>query len=390
MAAFLGYPLFTAFDSNGDPLSGGKLHVYEVGTTTNKNSYPTIADADAATNANANPVILDSRGEAAVVVIGATKFVLKDSADVTIWTVDNVDLQTTTAPDPIVDSNGNQVLIFGETASAVNEVTITNAATAGTPLVSASGDDANIDLALRPKGTGGVVLQDGTGNEVLKMASGVASAVNYVELTNAAAGSDPSVSVNGSDTNIDLVLKGKGTGRIEIEELLTVTGTAASAGAIRLGEDSDNGTNYMGFQSPAAVTTSTELILPDGDGTNAQYLGTNGSATLSWQSIRDDLGVTKAWVKFDGTGTISAYSSLNLSSLVDLGTGDYQVIWNTNFSNTNYAMAVSGPAGSHVTGTGSTNLGIYNASHVLIKTSNSAFTGTDVDAISVIAVGSLA
>ena len=49
-----------------------------------------------------------------------------------------------------------ELLKFVETASAVNELTITNAATAGSPSLTATGDDANIDLTLDGKGTGTV------------------------------------------------------------------------------------------------------------------------------------------------------------------------------------------------------------------------------------------
>src|SRR5210317_408910 len=79
-------PLFQAFDHNGNPLSGGKLYTYEVGTTTLKTTY---SDYDLQT-ANANPVILNSRGEATVYLAGPTKFLLKDSSDYTIWTFDNI------------------------------------------------------------------------------------------------------------------------------------------------------------------------------------------------------------------------------------------------------------------------------------------------------------
>ena len=96
MAKFLGTPKVQYLDSNGDPLVGGKLYTYDPGTTDNKATYPTLADAVAKTNANANPVILDSRGEASVVLAGNTKLVLKDSADATIYTVDNVNDSTGT------------------------------------------------------------------------------------------------------------------------------------------------------------------------------------------------------------------------------------------------------------------------------------------------------
>lgn len=86
MALPLVAPKFQAFDSNGDPLVGGKLYTFEPGTTTPKATFTTSA----LSVANANPVILDSRGEADVWPSGTTKYVLKDSSDNTIWTVDNV------------------------------------------------------------------------------------------------------------------------------------------------------------------------------------------------------------------------------------------------------------------------------------------------------------
>ncbi|MFN0217613.1 MAG: DUF2793 domain-containing protein [Hyphomicrobium sp.] len=53
--------------------------------------------------------------------------------------------------------DGTRELVkFSETASAVNEVTVTNAATGGNPQLSATGDDTNITLSLVGKGSGGV------------------------------------------------------------------------------------------------------------------------------------------------------------------------------------------------------------------------------------------
>lgn len=60
---------------------------------------------------------------------------------------------------PIIeDASLNEILKFASVASAVNEVTITNAATTNSPSVAATGGDANIDLTLTPQGTGSVVL----------------------------------------------------------------------------------------------------------------------------------------------------------------------------------------------------------------------------------------
>jgi len=68
-----------------------------------------------------------------------------------------------------------ELLKFIETASAVNEVTITNAATGNAPEISSTGDDTNVDIKITPKGSGNVVLDgikfpnaDGTTDQVLK------------------------------------------------------------------------------------------------------------------------------------------------------------------------------------------------------------------------------
>jgi len=44
----------------------------------------------------------------------------------------------------------------------------------------------------------------------------------------------------------------------------------------------------------------------------------------------------KAWVNFNGTGTVAIRDSYNVSSVTDLATGDYRVNFTTSFANTNY------------------------------------------------------
>lgn len=76
------------FDTSGNPLAGGKLYTYQSGTSTPQSTY---TDSGGGT-ANANPVVLDANGEANVWLDPALsyKFVLKNSSDVTQWTVDSV------------------------------------------------------------------------------------------------------------------------------------------------------------------------------------------------------------------------------------------------------------------------------------------------------------
>lgn len=115
-------------------------------------------------------------------------------------------------------------------ASAVNEATITNAATGSGPSVAATGGDTNIPITLKGKGTGAVKLGqatstgvqleadqpilDSAGNEQIKFVK-TSSAVNEVTHTNAATGNAPQVGATGGDSNIDLRLVPKGTGNVK-------------------------------------------------------------------------------------------------------------------------------------------------------------------------------
>ena len=62
----------------------------------------------------------------------------------------------------IRDENANEQLIFETTSSAVNHVDVTNAATGNAPQIGAVGDDSNVDLKLRPKGTGNIEIMGAT------------------------------------------------------------------------------------------------------------------------------------------------------------------------------------------------------------------------------------
>ena len=56
----------------------------------------------------------------------------------------------------VFDNGGNESIVVTTTSSAVNHINVANAATGSGPSISAVGDDSNIDLILSPKGTGRV------------------------------------------------------------------------------------------------------------------------------------------------------------------------------------------------------------------------------------------
>lgn len=118
MAVLTPSPKMQFESAAGVPLSGGKLYTYTAGTTT---PLATFTDATGATP-NANPVILDSRGEAAIWLGAASyKFKLTDANDVEIWTVDYISAPTS-GVSPILSGN---VTIDSDTPGPALKITQT-------------------------------------------------------------------------------------------------------------------------------------------------------------------------------------------------------------------------------------------------------------------------
>lgn len=99
-------PKMQFFTAAGLPLVGGKLFTYASGTSTPLATYTD----DTGNTANTNPIILNSRGEAGV-WLGPSRytFVLKDSDDNLIWTVDGVGTIQGAQSLPTVAASGQTV-----------------------------------------------------------------------------------------------------------------------------------------------------------------------------------------------------------------------------------------------------------------------------------------
>src|SRR5210317_801763 len=69
-----------------------------------------------------------------------------------------------------------------------------------------------------------------------------------------------------------------------IDEIF-IGNNASTGGTLKLNEGTNNGTNFIGLKAPNSVTTSTTFTLPDGDGSNGQFLKTDGSGNLSFSTI---------------------------------------------------------------------------------------------------------
>jgi hypothetical protein len=122
-------------------------------------------------------------------------------------------------------TNANQFTV-AHTASAVNYIQVSGSVTSSAPYLLANGSDTNVPLVISSKGSSSILFKTAGTTPTQMEVSHTASAVNYVQVTGAATGVAPVLSAQGSDTNIDLNLTPKGTGKVRFG---THTGTADTA-----------------------------------------------------------------------------------------------------------------------------------------------------------------
>jgi len=131
---------------------------------------PALSKVYVVVNGSDNNVVLKTASSTGVTIPSGEKLIaafdgsdfisIASSLSGTTVTLDGVQTltnKTLTSPKigtEILDTNGNELLRLIAAASAVNELTLANAATSNPPSLSATGSDTNIDVSLVPKGTG--------------------------------------------------------------------------------------------------------------------------------------------------------------------------------------------------------------------------------------------
>ena len=186
-------------------------------------------------------------------------------------------------------ASGNQSLQVNNVASAVNYAQIVGNTTGNTPIISSQGTDANLGLAIRSKGTFNTVIQSDAGANIHDFAP-VASSVNFVRSASAITGAAPAFSAQGSDANISLRLTPKGTGVVTTAAAITLgSATATTAGGsttayLQMGTTAGLGI-YFGSGAPTITAAQGSLyIRSDGSSTSTRmYINTNGSTT--WTNV---------------------------------------------------------------------------------------------------------
>ncbi len=149
------------------------------------------------------------------------------TGDVTLTGTQTLTNKTLTSPKigtSILDTNGNELALLTATGSAVNEFTIANAATGNDPTLSATGGDSNIDIAIKPKGTGETVFGTGAANATLTSSG----AHDLILDTNSGTNSGTITITDAA--NGDITIAPNGTGVAKAVDAADATGAIKIAG----------------------------------------------------------------------------------------------------------------------------------------------------------------
>jgi hypothetical protein len=140
-------------------------------------------------------------------------------------------------------------------------------------------------------------------------------------------------SSGGDDGNLVFQSKGTETARINTDKQIVAAAGTASLPALTTTGDLNTGIFF-----PAADT------IAFGEG-GAEAMRIDSSANLQFNSGYGSVATAygcRAWVNFNGTGTVAIRASGNVSSITDNGTGDYTVNFTTALPDANYAVNATG------------------------------------------------
>lgn len=108
-------------------------------------------------------------------------------------------------------------------------------------------------------------------------------------------------------------------------------------------------------------TAATAPVFKDGNGTQ---IGT----------------LCRAWVNFNGTGTVAIRASFNVSSITDNGTGRYTVNFTNSLIDANYATSVNGNVGTNSATDTWASTYLTDKFDLSVQVNNAAFDATTITA----------
>ena len=177
-------------------------------------------------------------------------------------------------------SNGQ--LLIGKTDGTLAKATLT--ASTGVTITNADGS-----ITISATGSGGTVTSV-TATSPLASTGGTTPAISIQDGTTTQKGAVQLEDSTSSTSTTKAATPAAVKAAYDLAELsaLILSGqlpadvTLANQSDLRFGEATANGTNYVGFQAPAAIAANLTWTLPAADGTVGQVLSTNGAGTLNW------------------------------------------------------------------------------------------------------------
>ena len=177
----------------------------------------------------------------------------------------------------IQDDDGNELITFQKTGSAVNQFDITNNATGSNPIFEATGGDTNIGVDIKPKGSGEVVIGTGSASATLT----TKGTHDLVLDTNAGTNSGNITITDGANGNIDFTTNG--TGAIKFNDLAYIPQQALTSSSNAVAWDSQAKPNAYHlttenttFSAPSNAVEGAFICLE---------INYDGSHTIGWNTV---------------------------------------------------------------------------------------------------------
>jgi len=324
-------------------LASGTVEFYSAGTLNAKNAWEDKDKASAITS-----VTLDSSGQAQVYLDGVYKFIVKNAAGTTRYTLDNLKFQArntstvektanyqATADDDYIlgkTDGGTFTITLPPVSTAVAPITIKNTGSSSTVLTIDGSDSETID------GVASQTLADGGSQQYVTdgvqwYGAGVSTGIAYTS-TSLLFGTTITATVGGSSTSLEA------TGVEATDGTLVLSGGTDGTDATFTGDVTGDVTGALtGNADTATLATTATNVTSASQAEQEAATSTEKAVTPSVQQSHPS--ACKAWGDITGTTVSAGY---NISSVS--GTTTKTVNWAVDFSSADYAVTITPYVGS--------------------------------------------